>query len=366
MFYHLVTLRLGLHDLLSRPRLMMAMSLLIAVSAGVFTTLEAYRTGLAAEFSRLAPNLLVVEETQSFGEIFGSRLSPQVGERLSQMGISLVVPEIHVVTGTSTLNATLIRGIDPQQYTLTDPFSMISGTHLHPGDPSRSAMIGWRLAMNRNLITGEVISLRGRDFNIVGIFQTGTYADNEAWISLLDAQSLLGWGQDVSTYIIPDEGNLHEGDTPLNGVSVARKGEGVRFEASQWQPVINLIGVVSSAMGAATALALTNILWRSAWARRRELAILRSTGFPILSLIGYLLAQAMGVALPGLLLGGGLTWLLTSGVQVAVHGFTLEPQLNTRMVLACLGWVGLIMLAGSFLPAWWLGHLNLVQQLHSE
>ncbi|HEY5156403.1 MAG TPA: ABC transporter permease [Anaerolineales bacterium] len=366
MSYHLLTLRLGLHDLLNRPRLVLAMSLLIAVAVGVFTTLEAYRTGLAAEFSLLAPNLLVVQETQSFGEIYGSRLSPQIGEQLSKMGISLVVPEIHVVTGTSTQNATLIRGIDPQQYTLTEVFSMVSGRSLRPGDPSRLAMIGWRLAGNRNLKTGEVISLRGRDFNIVGIFQTGTYADNEAWASLEDAQSLLGWGQDVSIYIIPDEGILHEGDTPFKGVSVARKGEGVRFEASQWQPVINLIGVVTSAMGAATALALTNILWRSAWARRRELAILRTTGFPILSLVGYLLAQAAGVTLLGIFLGGGLTWMLTSGVQVAVHGFTLEPRLDAGSVLASLGWIGLMMLAGSLLPAWWLSHLNLAQLLHSE
>ena len=366
MSYYLVPLRLGLHDLLSRPRLALAMSVLIAVAAGVFTTLEAYRTGLAAEFNRLAPNLLVVQQTQSFGEIYGSRLSPQIGEQLSKMGISLIVPEIHDVTGTSIQNATLIRGIDLQQYTLTETFSMGSGRSLRPGDSSRSVMIGTQLAANRNLRVGEVVALRGRNFNVVGIFQTGTYADNEAWISLADAQTLLGWGQDVSVYIIPEEGILHEGDTPFKGVSVARKGEGARFEASQFQPVIDLMGVVTSAMGAATALALTNILWRSAWARRREMAILRTTGFPTFTLAGYLLAQAAGVTLLGLLLGGGLTWMLTSGVKVAVHGFTLNPRLDAGSSLASLGWIGLLMLAGSLLPAWWLSHLNLAQLLRSE
>jgi ABC-type transport system, involved in lipoprotein release, permease component len=342
------------------------MSLLIAVAVGVFTTLEAYRTGLASEFSSLAPNLLVVQETQSFGELYGSRLSPQVGEQLTKMGISLVVPEIHVITGTSAQNATLIRGIDPQKYLLTESFSMTAGHRLSPDDPSRSVMLGWRLANYRNLAIGGVISLRGRDFNIVGIFQAGTYADNEAWISLVDAQNLLGWGNDVSIYVIPDEGILHEGETPFNGISVARKGEGVRFEAFQWQPVINLIGIVSTAMGAATALALTNILWRSAWARRRELAILRTIGFPPLSLVGYLVAQAAGVTLPGLLLSAGLTWMLTAGAKVAVQGFSLEPRLDTGAVLASLGWIGLILLLGSLLPAWWLSRLNLVKELHSE
>ena len=362
----LVPLRLGIHDLLSRPRLALVMSLLIAVAAGVFATLQAYRTGLATEFNYLAPNLLVVQETQSFGEIYGSRLSPQVGEWLSQKGLRLVVPEIHDITGTSTLNAALIRGVDPRQYTLTESFTMLSGHSLRPGDPARSAMLGTDLAASRNLHVGGVVALRGRIFNVVGVFQTGTYADNEAWISLEDAQSLLGWGQDVSIYIIPDEGILHEGDTPLKGVSVARKGEGARFEVSQWQPVLDLIGIVTFAMGIATALALTNILWRSAWLRRHELAVLRTTGFPTLALGGYLLAQAAGVTILGLWMGAGLTWVFTSGVKMAVPGFTLNPRLDAASALISLGWIGLILVAGSLLPAWWLSHLNLAQLLHSE
>jgi putative ABC transport system permease protein len=366
MSYYLVPLRLGLHDLLIRPRLTLTMSLLIAVSAGVFTTLQAYRTGLAVEFNRLAPNLLIVQETQSFGEIYGSRLSPEIGDRLSKLGFLFVVPEIHVVTGTSTQNASLIRGIDLRKYTLAENFAIVSGQSLRVGDSSRSAMIGSLLATNRNLSLGAVISLRGRNFDVVGIFQTGTYADNEAWISLEEAQNLLGWGKDVSIFIIPDEGILHEGDTPFQGVSVARKGEGVRFEASQWQPVIDLMTAVTTAMGVATALALANILWRSAWVRRREMAILRTNGFPIFSLVTYLMAQATGVTLLGLVFGAGLTLLLTSGVQVAVHGFTLNPRLDTASTLSSLGWIGLILFAGCLLPAWWLSHMNLVQLLHSE
>jgi ABC-type lipoprotein release transport system permease subunit len=362
----LVPLWLGLQDLLERPRLASAMALLIAVATGIFGTLQAYRAGLSEEFGRLVPSQFVVQETQSFGEIYGSRLSPQVGESLARLGVSQIVPEIHEVTGTSTQNATLIRGIDLQQYTLTEQFSMISGRSLRPGDPPRSAMIGTKLADFRDLALGGQYLLRGRNFAVIGIFQTGTYADNEIWISLEDARNLLGWGQDVSTYIIPDEGILHEGDTPFEGVSVSRRGEGVRFEVSQWQPVMDLIGVVASALGFATALALTNILWRSAWTRRRELAILRTSGFPTLALAGYLLAQAAGVTLLGLLLGGVLIWFLTVGVKVAVPGFSLTPRLDLSSALLSLGWIGLMVLAGSLLPAWWLSRMNLPKLLHSE
>jgi len=79
--------------------------------------LEVYRTGLADKYTELAPNLLLVHESQTLGEFYGSRLSSQVGASLTGMGISMVVPEIRALTGTSSRNAILLRGIDLEQYT---------------------------------------------------------------------------------------------------------------------------------------------------------------------------------------------------------------------------------------------------------
>jgi ABC-type lipoprotein release transport system permease subunit len=362
----LVTLRLGLHDLFSHRRLALVMSLSIAIAFGILAILEVYRTGLADKYTELAPNLLLVHESQTLGEFYGSRLSSQVGARLTGMGISMVVPEIRALTGTSARNAILLRGIDLGQYTRLESFSILSGRSLQPGDPPRLSMIGWRLARSRNLKIGDVISLRERNFNIVGIFKNGTYMDNQAWISLADAQSLLGWGQDVSIFIIPDEGILHEGEILPGSISVSRKGESLHFMAAQFQPVIDLLRIVVVALGIATALALTNTLWRLAWRRRREMAILRTTGFPILSLVGYLLAQAGGITLLGILLGGLFTLVFTMGVKLTIPSFTIVPRLEPHTALSSLGWIGLMMLAGSLLPAWWLSHMNLAQLLHSE
>jgi ABC-type lipoprotein release transport system permease subunit len=361
-----VTIRLGIQDLFKHIRLALVMALLIAVAVSVFAILETYRTGLADEFNNISSQWLVVQETQSFGEFYGSRLSSQVGMQLSELGASLVVPEIHVFTGTSIQNATLLRGIDLNQYQLTETFKIIAGRKLQSGDPSRLALIGSRLAENQHLGTGEIISLRGRNFTITGIFHTGTYADNEAWIALTEAQDLLGWGQDVSVYIIPDEGVIHEGDILSRGISVARRGEGMRSIAYQYQPIIDLMNIVALTLGAATILALANIFWRLAWLRRHELAILRTVGFPTGSLVGYLLAQASGVTMAGVLMSGFATLLFTTSMKLAVSGFTITPRLNVPNVLNSLGWVAIIVLAGSALPAWWLSHLNLAQLLHSE
>jgi ABC-type lipoprotein release transport system permease subunit len=366
MYRLLVTLRLGFQDLFRHIRLALVMALLIAVAVSVFAIQESCRVGLADEFNTVSTQWLVVQEAQSFGEFYGSRLSSQVGEQLAGMGVSRVVPEIHAFTGSSIQNAILLGGMDLQQYRHTETFTLTAGRALQPGDPTRLAMVGSKLAENQGLKIGNAILLRGRNFTVTGIFHTGTYQDNEAWIALSDAQDLLGWGQDVSVYLIPDEGIIHEGDTLSNQVAVARRGEGVRSLAYQYQPIIDLTNIVALTLGVATILALANVFWRLAWLRRHDLAILRTVGFPTGSLVGYLLAQAGGVTLAGVLLSALATVSFTSSINLAVSGFTLNPRLDLSAVLASLGWVGIIIIAGSLLPAWWLSHLNLAQLLHSE
>jgi ABC-type antimicrobial peptide transport system permease subunit len=96
------------------------------------------------------------------------------------------------------------------------------------------------------------------------------------------------------------------------------------------------------------------------------MAILRTTGFPTLSLVGYLLAQAGGITLLGILVGGLFTLIFITGVKLAVPSFTIVPRLEPQMALSSLCWIALMTFASCLLPAWWLSHLNLAQLLHSE
>ena len=363
---YLVTIKLGLHDLLAHRKLVLIMSLSVAIAFGMLAILEVYRTGISDKYTELSPDFLMIHEDQGLGEFYGSRLPGTLRQSLIDMGISMVVPEIHSLTGTSAVNAILIRGIDLEQYSRLEGFSILSGRRLEPGDPARSAMIGWRLAKSRDLKVDELITLRGRDFKIVGVFKNGTYMDNQAWISLDDAQTLLGWEQDVSVYIISDDGILHEGELLPGGISVSRKGDSLKYVAAQFQPILDLLHIVADVLGFATALALTNILWRLALRRRAEMAILRTVGFPTSTLIGYLLAQAGGIALLGSLLGGSFTFLFLTVVKLAVPSFTIVPRLEPQTALSGLIWVCVLTLMGTVLPAWWISHINLAQLLRSE
>lgn len=362
----LALLVFGLRDLFRFRTLVFIMSLTIAIATTMYMFLEVYRSGLAAQFNEPATSLLVIHDSQNVGDISGSRVSGDVSELLSSMGISMLIPEIRAVTGTSVQNATLLRGIDLVKYTSLESFSMLSGRRLKPNDPPRQAMVGALLAETQGLSVGDKISLRGRNFSIVGIFENGTYMDNQAWISLADAQVLLGWEKDVSVFIIPDEGILHEGDILPGNLSVSRKGEDLRLISAQYEPLLRLWQIVALALGIAASLTLANVLWRLAWLRRHEIAILRTVAFSTPSIVGYLLIQAAGVTLLGLLLGGFFMMILVTSTRLTVSSLTIVPRLEAFPLLANLGAVGLIVLAGSLIPAWWLSHLNLAQLLRSE
>jgi ABC-type antimicrobial peptide transport system permease subunit len=285
---------------------------------------------------------------------------------LLAIGLSRVIPEVHTVVGTSSENAMLLRGVDLGQYRELDPFTMIAGEALAIGSPRRAAMIGTRLAQRFAVGTGQALRIRGRDFHVIGIFETGTYADNEAWTSIEDAQAVLGWGSDVSVFVVPGEGPLQEGDSLPGGISVARRGESGRLLNLHLSPLIDLFAVIAQALGIASALALGNVLWRLAWIRRRELAILRSVGFQDWALVGYLLVQAAVITALGILFGALGTLALGPVLNVTGAGLTMEPEFDLRTIALGLTAAGAVMAGGTILPALWVGRMNLARLLRVE
>jgi putative ABC transport system permease protein len=362
----MTSIRLGFHELFSHIRLVLVMALAVAIPLTIYLTLQAYNAGMSAHYSTGSGDYLVVQSSGSLGEYFGSRLSAEVGDTLWVTGASLVIPEIHTVVGTTKGDAILLRGISLELVSQVEEYKMVAGRPLLPGDASRLAMIGARLAEFRHLLPGDTIPIRGRDFRVVGIFEVNTYADNEAWISLEDAQVLMGWGTDVSIYLIPSGESIEEGDVLPGDVSVVRKGASGTSFVAEWEPFFGLIDVVVGALGVSVAVALASILWRLAWLQRRELAILRSMGFGKGSLSVYLFTQGSGITLLGFLLGGLGGWSLGQFTKISTVGISIQAVFDVKVILASLAFAAGITLAGTAVPAWWLNRLNLSTLLRSE
>lgn len=359
-------IRYSLQDLAAHWKLGLAMILLIGLSILFFLTIGGYRLTLTREYANVPDAHLIVQESNTLGELYGSRIPAEVAAQLREMGVSWSLPEIHDMAGTSVGDMLMLRGVDPVSYQQINPFKLLSGQPLTTDNPPRSAMLGRRLAEKFGLAPGQEILIRGRKFVVCGIFHTGTYADNEAWVALADAQALLGWGSDVSLFIIPDEGILQPGDQLPGGLSVAHRGQGAYTSISQITPLLNAMDIVVRSLAVAAVFALTNTLIRLAWLRRRELAILRCVGFQSTAIILYLLSQASFLSISGALLGIGGSAVIFTFLHADLSGMNFTPRLDLGLALATLLLAMTIGILGTVLPAVWINRVKLPNLLRNE
>jgi len=357
---------LGLAELVHRWRESLLAAGVIGVTLLTVLVLNAYRRGLENRYAFENDGYLIAQQSGSLGELNGSRLPASVAGELSARGSTLVVPQIHTIIGTSPENAILLRGIPLENYAQVEPFRLIAGRPLQKGDQARLAMIGIGLAEARQVGPGDPITIRGRVFTVAGIFAVDTYADFEAWIALPEAQRLLDWDSDVSVFVVPAGEGLNPGDMLPGGISLTPRGQTAAALLAEWKPLLRLMGMVAVVLALAATVALANMLWRLAWLRRRQLAVLRCLGYGRRELALYLLAQGAGITLAAFILGLVGALLFTYLSQIQGIGLTLEPVVSaTGASLALLLAAG-IAIGASAVPAWWLTRYNLLELMSAE
>jgi ABC-type lipoprotein release transport system permease subunit len=357
---------LALRDLSVHRRQAIALGAVFAMAVTAFVALGSYRQTLLTDYRPAREDQLVIQETQSFAEFYGSRLSPDIAVVLEDLGFVGAVAEIHAIVGTSLEDAVLLKGVDLERYPGLDSFVIRAGRGLEPGDSPRRAMIGTRLAERLEAVPGDTIRLRGRPFEVIGIFETGSYTENEAWVPLAGAQELLGWGRDVSLYVVTDDGRLTSGDQLLDGVSVARRGELWSTFPRQWDGLMALIGTVTQAIGLAAAFSLAAMLWRLAWRRRRQIAVLRSLGFSRTVFAIYLAVQGASVAFAGGACGVLVALALLRWVRPTLAGVSLRPHLTADLLMSTGVWLGFLTLLSVVVPVWALGRRRVAELMSGE
>lgn len=358
--------RLALRDLAVHRRQAVTLGIVFAIAVTAFVALGGYREALSRDYRPAHDDQLVIQETQSFAEFYGSRLSPDVAIALKDLGVTQAVAEIHAVVGTSLQDAVLLKGVDLEHYSALDSFVLRAGRGLQPGDSPRQSMIGVRLADRLKAAPGSTIQLRGRPFEVIGVFETGSYTENEAWVPLAGAQELLGWGPDVSLFVVPDNGRLRPGEQILGGVSVARRGELWSTFPRQWEGLMALIGTVTQAIGLAAALSLAAMLWRLAWQRRRQIAVLRCLGFGRSILAVYLAVQGAAVAFAGGVSGVAGAAALLRWVRPTLAGVSLRPHPAAGLLVSVGVWLGFLTVLSCIVPVWVLGRRRVAELITGE
>lgn len=343
---------LAMRDLTKRWAVALVLASLFTITFAAYLTLVTYQKSAVASYVNLETNWLIVGSSDGLSEIHGSRLTPEIGRQLVELGYEDPIPEIHQVVGTSYVNGRLMRGFRLEDYLKTSQFTILRGRALQPGDPGRLVMVGETLSRTAQVDVGDNLLLRGRKFRVIGIFETGSIQDNEAWISLADAQALLSYGEDVSLYLIPEGGALQPGDLFTDDVSVTSRGETIGIFGNSLTSFFKFLGMIGLLAGFSTAITMANLIFRLALLRRQEFGILRSMGFGKRSLLIYFITQSGAIILAGILAGVILAVVLTFTKMDSFSAFGIGLEQSWDLI--SLGKMAAITLciwaSGSVLP----------------
>lgn len=340
-------LRLAVQDMARRWRMLVALGVMVALTVLMVTLLDGYTRSIDVRFSSSQPRL-VVQQDSSVGEFAGSRIPAEVGDDLRAAGVTDAVPEVHAVTGTTGSDAMLIAGVDADRYRDLDPYHLVSGRHLRAGESHRTVLIGVSLSRRFAWDTGDTVTIRGRDFEVVGVFELGTYLDDAAIMPIADAQRLLGWGTDVSLFVIPDDGPLAAGDALAAGLVVAQRGDVALVD--EWGPLLRLLdaSVRLLALGAVAVLAVA--LWRLAWLHRLDLGLLRLMGFPRRALAAYLGVQAAVLVVVSATVGLLAAVVVAPQLARTTLAVTTVPVIDSWVVTRGVGSAMLILVVALTVP----------------
>ena len=280
------------------------------------------------------------------------------------------------------VEATDFRDVGVEQFELT----LADGRELTETDAGK-VTVGADLVSQLDAKIGETVEIRGRDFEVVGIYErTLTAPDSTVFMTLEDAQELFldtlpeavaeGLDEDaLATSIVlfaedgVDPDDLVETVSEELGDSYNVQGP-AGFEEFVQQPLqifnylIYTVALIALVVGG---LSIINTMAISVSERTREIGIRKAIGANRAAILRQFVAEAALIGLIGGVLGLAVGYLIVaatnrSGVMGATQLFLLTPRLAIGSVAFSLG---LGMLAG-LLPAWHAARLDPVEALRYE
>ena len=211
----------------------------------------------------------------------------------------------------------------------------------------------------RGMEVGNRITLRGVDWQVVGVF-SGTDSLNDS-VLRADADTVMSaFGRNVFQQVnvrLESPAAYRAFSSALSAnpaiaVDVKTLAESRAAALSDLERLLDFVAwFIGGVMAAGAVCGALNSLYASVDARRQEIATLRAIGFSNAPIVLSLLIEGMLLALPGALVGALIAWLLFDGNVVNTEGRVLTLTITPRVLLDCIGWALAIGLLGGSLPA---------------
>jgi putative ABC transport system permease protein len=307
------------------------------------------------------------ELNSGLGRDQGTIIKQAPGVRQDAGGKPVASAEMVVIaeltkTGERTGANITIRGVEPAAFALRPQLKIVEGRRFEPG--LRELIVGRGVTQQfQGSQIGQVLRMRGSDWTVVGVFESGDANESELWADVEVAQSTFNrQGYSSVRLQLADPADMaalaaHLAADPRVNVDVESEQQYYSGQTRQFRQTIGaLAGVVTAIMALGAMFAALNTMYAAVGSRAREIATLRAIGFGGAPVVVSVMIESLVLALAGGLIGAVLAWLLFNNMAVSTLGanftqvvfeFDVTPALVRRGLLIALV-IGMI---GGLLPA---------------
>lgn len=251
------------------------------------------------------------------------------------------------------LFAVLVNGWELNSPVL-DRVQTLTGRRLQAGD-EKSVMLGRILAANLNKQVGDSVRIYGRDFRVVGIFESfSVYENGAVFMSLEELQKEMDRPGHVTGFVVEARNKSAAAVAELRGqIEALNRSVAVSASAdfvsslSQMKLTRTMSWVTALIAIAIGTVGVLNTMAMSVFERRGEIAAFRAMGWRKGRVMRLILTEAVCLSLVGALLGIAFgiaaikflaSWKMTSGlVQGDISLIAIGEGIIVAAAMAVLG-----------------------------
>jgi putative ABC transport system permease protein len=338
---------------------------LLAMSTGFSSTLKAAgRTDVAIVMRGGSDS----EINSGLGRDDADLIKQAPGVRAGADGKPIGSAEMMIIAellrGDSTKDAAniTVRGVEPAAFALRPQLKIVEGRPFATG--LRELIVGRGVSRQfKGAAMGSHVRMRGSDWTVVGVFESGDANESELWTDINVARTTFVRTGESSVRVALDGpdglGKLKAAlaADPRLTVDVQLEQDYFSGQTRDFRRTIGVLaGVVTIIMALGAVFAALNSMYAAVAARGKEIATLRAIGFGGVPVLFSVMIEALLLALVGGLIGAALAYAMFNNMAVSTLGqnftqvvfnFKVTPELVVRGLFISIV-IGMI---GGLLPA---------------
>jgi putative ABC transport system permease protein len=297
------------------------------------------------------------------------------GKRLASAEMMVIAELVRKNDVKNGVNITL-RGVEPAAFALRPQLRIVEGRIFTPG--LRELIVGRGVTRQfQGAEPGKIVRMRGSDWTVVGIFESGDAYESELWVDVNVARTTFARSGASSVLVALDGADGFDtlkqslAADPRLSVDVIRQQEYFSGQTQQFRKTIGVLaGVVTAIMALGAIFAALNSMYAAVATRSKEIATLRAIGFGGLPVLFSVMIEALLLALVGGVAGALIAFLLFNNLSVSTLGQSFTQVVFSFKVTPALVLRGLIIsvligMIGGLLPAIRATRLPVVDSLRA-